>query len=56
MQSFVERGVNGRNEPLYEMSGALGTLCAASFLVGLISVTLIERLIDKKVGEDADGE
>lgn len=39
-----------------EMSGALGTLCAASFLVGLISVTLIERLIDKKVGEDADGE
>lgn len=28
-----------------DMSGALGTLCAGAFLVGLISVTLIERLI-----------
>lgn len=26
------------------MAGALGTLCAASFLVGLMAVTLIERL------------
>jgi len=39
-----------------EMSGALGTLCAASFLVGLIAVTLIERFIDKKVEESADGK
>ncbi len=29
------------------MAGALGTLCAAAFLVGLVSVTLIERMIDK---------
>lgn len=38
-----------------EMSGALGTLCAASFLIGLVSVTLIERFIDQKAnakGED----
>jgi uncharacterized protein len=39
-----------------EMTGALGTLCAASFLVGLIAVTLIERLIDKKSGESGDGK
>lgn len=26
------------------MEGALGTLCAAAFLVGLVCVTLIERL------------
>lgn len=36
------------------MSGALGTLCAASFLVGLISVTLIERLIEAKTGAEED--
>lgn len=29
-----------------ELAGALGTLCAAAFLVGLVSVTLIERMID----------
>jgi hypothetical protein len=28
-----------------DVAGALGTLCAAAFLVGLIAVTLIERLI-----------
>ncbi|WP_170759999.1 hypothetical protein [Ruegeria lacuscaerulensis] len=28
------------------MAGALGTLCAAAFLVGLLSVTIIERMID----------
>lgn len=28
------------------MAGALGTLCAAAFLVGLMSVTIIERMID----------
>ena len=31
-----------------QMSGALGTLCASAFLVGLVSVTLIERFIDQK--------
>jgi len=39
-----------------EMSGALGTLCASAFLVGLVSVTLIERLIDEKGKETANGE
>ena len=28
------------------MAGALGTLCAAAFLVGLMSVTIIERMFD----------
>ncbi|SMP32252.1 hypothetical protein [Shimia sagamensis] len=28
-----------------EMSGTLGTLCAASFIVGLIAVTMIERFL-----------
>ncbi len=36
-----------------EMSGALGTLCAAAFLTGLVAVTLIERIIEKKA-EDRD--
>lgn len=35
-----------------EMAGALGTLCAAAFLVGLVSVTLIERMIDNDSEED----
>ena len=30
------------------MAGALGTLCAAAFLVGLMAVTLIERLASGK--------
>ncbi|WP_422049924.1 hypothetical protein [Shimia sp.] len=30
------------------MSGALGTLCAASFIVGLIAVTMIERFLEGK--------
>lgn len=29
----------------YDMAGTLGTLTAAAFLIGLMSVTLIERLI-----------
>lgn len=37
------------------LSGTLGTLCAASFLIGLIAVTLIERLIDR-TGECGNGE
>jgi hypothetical protein len=37
-----------------EMAGALGTLTAASFLIGLVAVTLVERFISgptKKQGE-----
>jgi uncharacterized protein len=30
------------------MAGALGTLCAAAFLVGLIAVTMIERFLEGK--------
>jgi uncharacterized protein len=33
------------------MTGALGTLCAAAFITGLVAVTLIERMIDKKAQE-----
>lgn len=31
---------------------ALGTLCAAAFLVGLVAVALVERLIAKTEGRD----
>lgn len=31
--------------------GALGTLCSAAFLTGLIAVTLIERFIDSRPSE-----
>ncbi len=34
------------------MAGAIGTLCAASFIIGLVAVTLIERMLDKKAQED----
>ena len=35
------------------MSGALGTLCASAFIVGLVAVTMIERFLDgKKLTED----
>lgn len=39
------------------IAGALGTLCAAAFLIGLMAVTLIERLaagkgIDPREGAD----
>jgi len=34
------------------MQTALGTLCAAAFLTGLVAVTLIERMIDKKEVDD----
>lgn len=39
-----------------EMAGALGTLCAAAFMVGLIAVTLIERWLATPApgGNDAD--
>lgn len=38
-----------------EMAGALGTLTAASFLVGLVAVTLVERFISGPTkGDDND--
>lgn len=36
------------------LSGTLGTLCAASFLVGLVAVTLIERVISDAGSGDCD--
>lgn len=37
------------------IAGALGTLCAAAFLVGLIAVTLIERMVEGKMaGKEED--
>lgn len=38
------------------MAGALGTLCAGAFMLGLIAVTLIERWLDgsERPGQDAD--
>jgi len=37
------------------MAGALGTLTAASFLIGLVAVTLVERFISgPKEGEEND--
>lgn len=41
------------------MAGALGTLCAASFLIGLMAVTMIERLAAGKAivkEEGVDGQ
>ncbi len=38
-----------------EMAGALGTLCAAAFLIGLMAVTLVERFADgRKIERDKD--
>lgn len=38
-------------------AGALGTLCAAAFLVGLIAVTIIERIADgKPISGGKDGK
>lgn len=34
-----------------EMAGAMGTLTAASFLIGLIAVTLVERFITGEANE-----
>ena len=39
------------------MAGALGTLCAAAFMVGLVAVTMIERFLSGKdltTGKDDD--
>lgn len=38
------------------MAGALGTLCATAFLIGLLCVTLIERMIDGRALQKRDGE
>lgn len=36
------------------MAGALGTLCATAFLIGLLSVTVIERMIEGKLNGRED--
>lgn len=38
------------------MAGTLGTLCASAFITGLISVTLIERFIDKGESDEKPDE
>ncbi len=37
-----------------EMAGAMGTLTAASFLIGLVAVTLVERFIAGEANEPID--
>lgn len=37
-----------------EMAGAMGTLTAASFLIGLVAVTLVERFISGEANETLD--
>lgn len=37
-----------------EMAGAMGTLTAASFLIGLVAVTLVERFISGESNEALD--
>lgn len=37
-----------------EMMGALGTLTAASFLIGLVAVTLVERFISGPTKEEQE--
>lgn len=37
-----------------EMAGAMGTLTAASFLIGLVAVTLVERFISGEANEALD--
>jgi len=39
-----------------EMAGAMGTLTAASFLVGLVAVTLVERFISGPEKGDDDND
>ena len=38
------------------MAGALGTLCAAAFLIGLMAVTMIERIADGKKLQSREDE
>ena len=37
-----------------EMAGAMGTLTAASFLIGLVAVSLVERFISGEANETLD--
>lgn len=37
-----------------DLAGALGTLCAAAFVIGLMSVTIVERLIEGRSIMDRD--
>lgn len=37
------------------MSGALGTLCASAFLIGLMAVTTVERLAAGKAIKEGEG-
>lgn len=39
-----------------EMAGAMGTLTAASFLIGLVAVTLVERFIAGEANEALETE
>lgn len=39
-----------------DMAGALGTLTAASFLTGLVAVTLVERFLSGPVKENGGGD
>lgn len=39
-----------------EMAGAMGTLTAASFLIGLVAVTLVERFISGESNEALDAK
>lgn len=39
-----------------EMAGAMGTLTAASFLIGLVAVTLVERFISGEANEPTKPE
>lgn len=38
------------------MTGALGTLTATAFLVGLVAVTLVERFISGPADDEEDGQ
>ncbi len=41
-----------------DMAGAIGTLCASAFMIGLVAVTMIERFIAGKpiMNGDSDGQ
>lgn len=39
-----------------ELEGALGTLCALAFLIGLMAITIIERLLSGPEAKSKGGE
>jgi uncharacterized protein len=39
-----------------DMAGALGTLCAAAFIIGLACVTMVERFIEGKPVQSGDSD